>query len=473
MPAPTAQPKQQARRRGMRRVSAALRERERGVALLIVIIGIALLTVMATEFAYNSRVDLQLATNQRDSIRAYYLARSGVGLSRLVLKFQKQLDSTPMPNLGGLLQNLTGGAGAAPGAGGLAGLAGGAGGLPGAGGGAGASTMNIQLWKMARVDCHMLREMVKSDGVDPRDERPSASGAGSGKHGFDDEFPEVAQAQTKRSFGGFEGCFNSTISNEEEKINLNKLDAPQLTSQATVMTLMNLLGDKRFEFLFEREDSNRVKVTPQELLLSIRDWVDEDEVQSTLNTTGQGEPFLRGFSDENYNYDRYNPRYKAKNARMDSIDELYFVHGVNDRVMAAFRDRFTVYPDINARMNVNTDDPLLLYMAILSVADPARPDPRLQNPLFVEQLIKQIRTARMFSFMGMGVLDFVNVVASAGVPINESIKNNVNNNRWVSDKSQTFTIKSVGEAGSVSKTITAVVRLDDNNMGRLMYWREE
>ena len=437
----------------------APRDKERGVALLLVIVGIAILTVMATEFAYNSRVDLQLAANQRDSVRAYYMARSGVGLARLVLKFQRQLDQTPIPNLGGLLSGLTGAAG---GGNPLAALAGGqaAGGQQ--------STMSLQIWKMAKVDCHMLRGMVKSD-VDPRDEKPSAKG----KFGFDDEFPEVANAMEKRSFGGFEGCFKADISDEEEKINLNRLDAGQLSAQPTVAALLNLLADKRFEFLFDHEDSNKVKTTPQELLISIKDWMDEDEVQSTLNTSGQGEPFLRGFSDENYNYDRYSPRYKAKNARFDTVDELYMVHGINDQIMAAFRDRFTVYPDINARMNVNTDDPLLLYLAILSVADPARPDPRLQNPLFVEQLIKQIRTSRMFSFLGTSVSDFVNVVAAAGVPVNQSIQNNVQNNRWVSDKSQTYTIKSVGEAGAVQKTITAVVRLDDNQMGRLVYWREE
>jgi len=441
------------------------RDAERGVALLIVIVGIAVLTVMAIEFAYNSRVDLQLAANERDSVRAYYLARSGIGLSRLVLKFQRQLDQTPIPNLGNLLQGLTGGAGGAGAGNPLAALAAGAG-APQAGGQP--STMSLQIWKMAKVDCHMLREMVKSD-VDPRDEKRSSGG----KFGFDDEFPAVAKAQTQRSFGGFEGCFKAEIHDEEEKINLNRLDAGQLSAQPTVAALLNLLADKRFEFLFEREDANKVKGTPQDLLIAIKDWMDEDEVQSTLNLSGQGEPFLRGFSDENYNYDRYSPRYKAKNARFDTVDELYMVHGVNDQIMAAFRDRFTVYPDINAKMNVNTDDALLLYLAILSVADPARPDPRLKNPLFVEQLIKQIRTTRMFSFLGTSVSDFVNVVASAGVPVNESIRNNIQNNRWVSDKSQTYTIQSVGEAGAVQKKITAVVRLDDNAMGRLVYWREE
>jgi general secretion pathway protein K len=45
-------------------------------------------------------------------------------------------------------------------------------------------------------------------------------------------------------------------------------------------------------------------------------------------------------------------------------------------------------------------------------------------------------------------------------------------NRLLGDKSNTFSIKSVGEAGSVQKTITAVIKLD-SGLGQLLYWREE
>jgi general secretion pathway protein K len=79
----------------------------------------------------------------------------------------------------------------------------------------------------------------------------------------------------------------------------------------------------------------------------------------------------------------------------------------------------------------------------------------------------------MFSFMGMSVRDFIAVVQSAGVNVNQSIAAGTSTNSpLVGDKSNTFTIKSVGEAGSVQKTLTAVVKLDDS-LGKLLYWREE
>jgi general secretion pathway protein K len=66
----------------------------------------------------------------------------------------------------------------------------------------------------------------------------------------------------------------------------------------------------------------------------------------------------------------------------------------------------------------------------------------------------------------------VSVVQAAGVPVNAAIGNNVAGNRFVGDKTNTWSIKAVGEAGEVQKTIHAVVRAD-GALGKLVYWREE
>ncbi len=468
---------------------APRRRSERGIAMLLVLIGIAVLALVANEVRYNSVVELRLATNQRDELRAHYLAKSGVSLSRLMLRFQKQVDSIQLPNLGGLLQSLTGGGAGGAAGGGLASLlgGGGAGALAGllGGGGAGAlgalagaaggapggapQSMSIQLWRMAKVDCHMLEAMVPPDDAKKSGFAPSKPDK---KFKFDEENPELAAAQAKKKFGTFTGCFNSVITDEEERINLNKLDAPQLTAQVLLAQLMTTLNDKKYEFLFEKEDSNRIKVTPNDVIIAMRDWVDEDESGSALNLNGGGEPFVKGFSDENGEYSRYDVRYRAKNSRFDSLDELFMIHGINDRFMAAFKDKFTVYPDINSRPNINTDDPMLLELAIRSIADPARPDPRLADPLFIDTLIKKIRAARVFALFGMGIMDFVNIVTAAGVAVNPSIMNNAQNQRFIGDKSTTYRVSVTGEAGDVTKTISVVIRLDDG-LGRLVYWREE
>ena len=53
----------------------------RGVALLMVIWIMVLLTVMALEFSFEKRIDLSVATNFRDEVQAYYLALAGINMA--------------------------------------------------------------------------------------------------------------------------------------------------------------------------------------------------------------------------------------------------------------------------------------------------------------------------------------------------------------------------------------------------------
>ena len=71
----------------------------RGVALVLVLTTVAILTSIGVDFSYSSRVSLKLAENLRDETRAFYLAQSAINLTRLLLHFQKQVDQ-----LGGQLK---------------------------------------------------------------------------------------------------------------------------------------------------------------------------------------------------------------------------------------------------------------------------------------------------------------------------------------------------------------------------------
>jgi len=261
----------------------------RGVTLLMVTVSIAILTAVAAEFAFQSRVDLELATHQRDALRAEYLAKSSIGLARMLLLFQKQLDRTSAS-------------------------------LPGP-----LAGMNIQLWRMAKLDCHLLQTVVPQAGAGRRPKFATAGGGG-------------VDEQGRIDYGGFAGCFDARIEDEQEKLNVNALAGLQTgTAQSAVQRFYNLVSDKRFDFVFDREDSNHVRANPADVLIAVKDWEDDDDTQSALTVNALGQATLQnGFSDEAGLYSRYTPRYRPKNSWFDSLGELYLVNGVTDRFMAAF-----------------------------------------------------------------------------------------------------------------------------------------
>jgi type II secretory pathway component PulK len=75
-----------------------LRQNNRGIALLIVLLVTALLIALIFEFSYATRISLNTAVNFRDSQRAYFLARAGINA---FVKYGQQLrELTPQGDWG-------------------------------------------------------------------------------------------------------------------------------------------------------------------------------------------------------------------------------------------------------------------------------------------------------------------------------------------------------------------------------------
>jgi general secretion pathway protein K len=70
------------------------RRKQEGIALLMVLVAIAILGAMTADLMGASEVYLATTTNARDAVRAEYMSRSGVNLSRLILSFQRMLGSS-------------------------------------------------------------------------------------------------------------------------------------------------------------------------------------------------------------------------------------------------------------------------------------------------------------------------------------------------------------------------------------------
>ncbi len=434
--------------------------RSRGATLLVAITAIAILTAAATELAYNVRVSLEIAVNARDELRATYLAKSAVNLSRMVLHFQRQLDNLSSSQSGTAGQTA---ANAQTGAQSLQSMLSG-------------MTLNIHLWEVLPVDSGMIGMFLSGDRRSALTAPPEGA-----KSGNPSAFPAGGKLT---SFGDFEGNFDAKIEDEDRKINVPQLAGLALstTLPATqLMRLQQLISDPVYDPLFDREDANGVRVTRNDLLIALKDWVDEDEVGSSL-TNNSAAPFEQGTADENYYYSRGRDSYSAKNARFDSLDELYLVAGVTDVFMAAFGDKLTVYPNVNQAINIDTSDPKQLYVNVLAMSDPPGiAQAPLLDPSFVSKFQAALMIIRPISLVPLKVQDVVAALTAMGIKVNPIYKQaNAPSAAFTDRPPTTFHIRASGRAGKVEKTIDVVVSMDPrfagvqaNDMGRLIHWREE
>ena len=208
------------------RATAALRRkpgrRQEGIALLMVLVSVVLLTAVLNEFSYNTRIELQLAANAQHELRAHYLAESAVQLGQAAMIVQQMIDRF----------------GSQFGAAGI-----------------------------VRVD-----ELV--DLLLPIFNQKEAGGMLGSLLGVD-------PSQVK-GLGIEGGSFDLKVSFEDGKLNLNcaggldqATDTPQ--KKAIGAVLVTLFSAPRQRLLFERPNSEGQIVAPVDLASALVDWVDVDE----------------------------------------------------------------------------------------------------------------------------------------------------------------------------------------------------
>lgn len=438
----------------------ARRRRQRGAALLVVMVAVALVTVVAVELAYQARVSLRIAANARDELKAQAQARGAVALGRLVLHFQSKLDESA--GRGAALAGALGGAGAQAQAQQVA-----------------AAMPRPQLWRLVPIDSSLAANLFGggwSDAPGREGARP-AGGAARGREAGGASAPEGHGAPPG---GPADGTFQATIEDEDRKVNVQLDAGTDALLGAYFAAWMALVEDRRWDFLFDREDAAGQRTTRTDLAVHLKDWVDLDQVQAAV-TGLPSKPFENGFGDENYVYDRGPDRYKAKNARFDSLDELFLVTGVSDALMAAFGDRLTVYLPVDAKMNINADSAEELMWRARFMASPPQ-QPVLSDPTFPERLQRAVRDLTLGGFLSITSQQFAQVLQSLGLSVDfvYTQATNVDQKGGFTDRSRVFTVRGTARVGDVEKAVEAVVTFDPSQaraqagqLGRLLHWREE
>lgn len=88
-----------------------VRQNEKGMALLLVLVIVALLSSLVIEFSFSTLVDLRATETYRDRAKAYYLARGGIEAARTILQEDKNGFDHPEEFWGQPLVNIPAGDG--------------------------------------------------------------------------------------------------------------------------------------------------------------------------------------------------------------------------------------------------------------------------------------------------------------------------------------------------------------------------
>lgn len=280
-----------------------LEKRPSGIALIVVLVTIAILSTAVVEYAYSTRVNLTMSSNSADKLRSYYLARSSVNISRLLLSFQFALqaesreagtgeDSDDMAQLISRAMRRS----------------------------------NFQMYQyvdllMKPFNSGRLESPV--GGIDLKD---------SGVEGF----------------GEFEGNFEVDIIPEEGKVDINKF-AKEQVSEGDLQELCAMIIDKSYNSIFEQQDERGDTLNRSLVMERLVNYID-------TNTTGlelTENCLVRSQSgDENRPYDRSERDNEPRNAKLTHIDELHQVEGITGVFMEAFEEQMTVYPVGRPNLNV-------------------------------------------------------------------------------------------------------------------------
>lgn len=325
--------------------------RERGAALVMVLLSIVVLTVFLTDVQQEVSTSFSSAIAARERLKAEYHARSAINLSRLLIAVEPTVrQQVAMSPMGLLFSAMFGGK---------------IGNLP-----------QLPVWEFA-------------------DQLLGAFNGGEGAESFA-SLASVDMSTSEHLGLGNAGHFELVIVDEDSKINLNQ--AAQSTSIAADnvgMQLMGLMAGAQYDTLFERLGDDGQPADRKTICSAIVDWADFDQDRAACDFSGQNTS--AGVEDNVYQSTGLG--YFRKNAAYDSLDELRQVQGIGEDFWATFVDPdprdpkkrlLTVWAQ-EGKVNINSAAPRVLLSFICG------PNGAPDEPLCIETE----QTINFLSALGM------------------------------------------------------------------------
>ena len=319
-----------------------------GIALVMVITSIAILAVLVAEMLQNTTTDFHVARNERDRLKAEYLAKSGLNLTRLLIAAEPDIRRVVAP----MYQMLIG---RAP------------------------PQLNVWDFGDALLSPFANLKAAKSMATDT---------------GIDFNLMEGVKDTG--------GLFEVITVPENSKINLNRPLFLQndAAKKSTAMQLFALLGgyqspDSPYDPMFSARDADGQYTTRLDVVSAMIDWWDWDEDRTVFDP---GDNSIATGGSEDDVYTQFADAYAVKNAPFDSLEEMRLIRGVGDDFWSTFvegdRDdprtrKVTIYGSGAVNVNLAPADVLLVRLCSFVTAQPLCQVP-IQQIAFI-QLFSTVR----------------------------------------------------------------------------------
>lgn len=423
---------------------------------MLVLSALVILTSLLVEFAYNTNVNYSLAQNERDRLKAYYLAKSAYNFMLLELKFDKQFQSiVQSQNLGQYLGD----------------------------------NAQMPLCQQFPLSTSLIRTVFTGGGIEGL---MGGGTKGEGTEGGEEQVSEeveqmqkdvsVTQEKSAEEFLAFEGDFDGECVNEGTKINLNTfaglshvaLDEGGVSPfDQYKRFLYKFLSNENYVDLFKNAD-----VTVSDVVDNIGDWIDPDvEMNKLSGGTGGAERSL---------YDRLGVGYRVRNGKLLTLIEAYLIDGVKDDWFEPMEQDFTVYGD--GKINICTASKDVVDAMIYSFVEstPGLPTVRLDNKDEMEKFEKAVDDACAMGVpsdqLGATVEDALKKAATGGVapegeaattPGQTTAGQSQGFASTIGAESRFFNLKLTGQVMDVMVRVNAVLDVKDQDpkKWKLLYWR--
>jgi general secretion pathway protein K len=347
------------------------RAKQRGIALIMVLGAITVLTVFLTELQEDTTSELSSALAERDSLKAEYYARSAINLSRLLVA----LEPAVRKSVGPIASMLMGGKK-----------------LP-----------QIPIWEFTDLVLGPFNSQYASasftNAIGPAD---------------------FTAAKNLGLNGG--GHFELKIVDEDAKINLNEAAASTPGPEIRLGNrLYGLFAPTQYDTFFGARDGDGQFSDRSTICGALIDWADFDQNQFACMPPGTQNAPTNSGSEDSF-YQTINQAYVRKDAPYDSLEELRLVRGVSDDFWNTFVDPDPTDPHKRTMtvwgqgtVNVNTANAQTILAIVCANAPEA---PLCTDPTQMEGFIMGVTLAKSF-LMGAPLFqstsDFVTAMQGKGI----------------------------------------------------------